>query len=138
MQRQKAVGFDTRYKELIGQTPIGSFSFHQEREGKMRIQQHPILGNSEGKNVVIYMDDQPLTAREGDTIAAALISNGIGTFRYTHKTGEPRGIFCGIGQCTDCVVIVDGQPNVRSCVTQVKEGMRIQTQQGRGQLGESL
>ncbi|MEL7610407.1 MAG: (2Fe-2S)-binding protein [Bacillota bacterium] len=104
----------------------------------MRIHKHPILETAVGRNVTVYMDGRPIAAREGDSIASALIASGISIFRHTHKTGEPRGLFCGIGQCTDCVVIVDGQPNVRSCVTLVKEGMRIQTQQGRGQLGVTV
>lgn len=104
----------------------------------MRIHEHPILQKHESQDVTIYMDGKPIVAKEGDSIASALMANGIATFRHTHKTGEPRGLFCGIGQCTDCVVIVDGQPNVRSCVTRVQEGMRIQTQEGRGQLGVTV
>ena len=53
-------------------------------------------------------------------------------FRKTSKRGEPRQLFCGIGRCTDCVMIVDGQPNVRTCVTPVREGMRVEVQDGRG------
>ena len=48
--------------------------------------------------------------------------------RYTLKKHEARGAFCGIGQCTDCVMIVNGQRNVRTCITPVAEGMVIETQ----------
>ena len=51
--------------------------------------------------------------------------------------GYPRGIFCGIGRCTDCVMTVDGQPNVRTCVTPVRAGMKVETQQGLGKWGEA-
>ncbi|MDR0840287.1 MAG: (2Fe-2S)-binding protein [Christensenellaceae bacterium] len=104
----------------------------------MRIYKHPILEIAEAKIVTVYMDSQPIIAHENDSIAAALIASGISVFRHTHKTGEPRGVFCGIGQCADCLVIVNGQPNVRACVTLVKEGMQIQSQSGYGQVGTPL
>lgn len=50
--------------------------------------------------------------------------------RYTAKQHKPRGIFCAIGRCTDCVMIVNGVPNVRTCVTPLEAGMQIQTQYG--------
>ena len=65
-------------------------------------------------------------------IAAALIANGVEVFRYTQRHHHPRGIYCGIGRCTDCVMIVNGIPNVRTCVTPVEEGMVIETQHGVG------
>jgi predicted molibdopterin-dependent oxidoreductase YjgC len=73
-----------------------------------------------------------LTAKRGEMIAAALLANGIRIHRYTAKNHEPRGIYCGIGQCTDCVMTVNGNPNVRTCVTPVEDGMVIETQQGYG------
>jgi predicted molibdopterin-dependent oxidoreductase YjgC len=65
-------------------------------------------------------------------IAAALVAAGIHTFRFTSKRHEPRGVFCAIGRCTDCVMEVDGQPNVRTCVTPVRDHMVIRTQAGLG------
>ncbi len=65
-------------------------------------------------------------------ILAALAAHGIRRCRKTAVRHEPRWFFCGIGRCTDCVMIVNGQPNVRTCVTLVEEGMRVQTQVGRG------
>jgi len=101
-----------------------------------RIQHHPILGElPAGKKVTIIVDGQSIAAFEGEMIAAALIAHGKGVFRRTEKTHEPRQIFCGIGRCTDCVMIVDGIPNVRTCVTPVRAGMVIQTQEGCGQWG---
>ncbi len=49
---------------------------------------------------------------------------------------EPRGLFCAIGRCTDCVMTVDGVPNVRTCVTLVEGGMSIETQRGLGKWGK--
>lgn len=96
-----------------------------------RILHHPILGPiPERKLVKIWVDNRFIEAFEGEPIAAALLAAGIRIFRQTTHRKEPRGVWCAIGQCTDCVMIVDGQPNVRTCVTLVKEGMRIQTQIG--------
>jgi len=95
----------------------------------MNITEHPILGKNENFEYVnIVVDGVPIKAKSGSMIAAALIAEGILINRYTRKRHEPRGIFCGIGQCTDCVMIVNGQKNVRTCITKVEEGMIIETQ----------
>lgn len=102
-----------------------------------RIIEHSILGKLEDKKTVrIYIDGQELQVHEGEMIAAALIANGISIFRYTKHKHSPRGIYCGIGRCTDCVMVVDGIPNVRTCITPVKDGMIIERQQGVGKWGE--
>lgn len=99
----------------------------------LRIQNHPILGAAPKRAVVeFHFHDQVLQAFEGETVAAALIANGIRLFRYTRRSHEPRGLFCGIGQCTDCIMQVDGVPNVRTCVTLVQAGMRVEIQKGTG------
>jgi len=99
----------------------------------MRVSQHPILGPvSGGRTVTIYFDGRPVRALEGEPIAAALLAAGVCTMRTTPRLGEPRGVFCAIGRCTDCLMTMDGTPNVRMCVTPVREGMRIETQHGEG------
>lgn len=99
----------------------------------MRIFDHPILGElEEKKKVWIEVDSKKIEALEGEPIAAALLAAGVSTFRFTSGRKEPRGVFCAIGLCTDCVMIVDGVPNVRTCVTPVRDGMKIETQVGRG------
>ncbi len=96
----------------------------------MRIEEHPILGALEKKAFVkIEVDGRLIDAFEGEPIAAALMAAGKSVFRYTRKKGEPRGIFCAIGQCTDCMMTVDEVPNIRTCITPVKAGMKIKTQQ---------
>ena len=96
-----------------------------------RIQEHPILGQlKKGKDVSFYYNGKTLKGFEGEPIAVALKAAGVMTHRYTKKEHKPRGIFCAIGRCTDCVMIVDGKPNVRTCVTPLKEGMDIRTQYG--------
>jgi predicted molibdopterin-dependent oxidoreductase YjgC len=96
-----------------------------------RITDHPILGpQGSAETVSITVDGRSVRARKGEMIAAALLAAGIRVHRYTTKRREPRGIFCGIGQCTDCVMVVNGAPNVRTCVTEVEKGMVIETQRG--------
>jgi predicted molibdopterin-dependent oxidoreductase YjgC len=92
---------------------------------------HPIFGPpNKKKEISITLDGKEIKAVEGEPIASALIAAGIMTFRRTRIRKEPRGYFCGIGLCTDCMMIVDGTPNVRTCITPVREGMRIETQIG--------
>ena len=103
----------------------------------LRVDEHIILGEIDsGKAVEILVDGKKIKAKEGEQILAALLANGIIINRYTVKRKEPRGLFCGIGQCTDCAMIVNGKANVRTCVTPVKEGMVIETQHGAGKGGD--
>ncbi|CDE33215.1 MAG: (2Fe-2S)-binding protein [Ruminococcus sp.] len=100
-------------------------------EMKRRIQEHPILGKTEkGKKVTFTYNGTPMEGYEGEPIAAALKAAGVMVHRYTQKEHRPRGIFCAIGRCTDCVMVVDGKPNIRTCVTPLQEGMQVQTQYG--------
>ncbi|MHB0885581.1 MAG: (2Fe-2S)-binding protein [Bacillota bacterium] len=100
----------------------------------MRIADHPILGPAPApRQVTFYYDGRPVPAREGEPIAAALVAFGVHALRTTARRGRPRGLFCAIGRCTDCVMTVDGVPNVRTCVTPVREGLRVETQRGLGE-----
>lgn len=97
-----------------------------------RVKTHPILEIIDKKQITINIDGKSYSAFEGEPIAAALMAQGIIVHRKTHKSGENRGVFCGIGQCNDCVMIVNGEPNVRTCITAVRDGMFIETQIGNG------
>ena len=77
-----------------------------------------------GRAIEFEMDGEKIGAYEGETIAAALLAAGKRAFRHTVK-GEPRGVFCGIGVCFDCLVHVEGAGNVRACVTAVEAGMKV-------------
>ncbi|NQS90113.1 (2Fe-2S)-binding protein [Patescibacteria group bacterium] len=102
----------------------------------MRVLDHPILGQQNpGEMVTITVDKKKIKAREGEMIIAALLNAGIRINHFTRKHRQPRGIFCGIGQCTDCIMTVNGIPNVRTCVSPVEEGMAIETQYGEGKWG---
>ena len=99
-----------------------------------RIAEHPILGTLQQKNTVtILVDGRPVEAMEGEMILGALLANGIRVNRITSKDHKPRGLFCGIGRCTDCAMEVNGVPNVRTCVTEVEDGMIVNTQIGVGE-----
>ncbi len=99
----------------------------------MRILHHPILGDAPpAKAVTILVDGRAIEALEGEMIASALTAAGIKRLRTTAKGQDPRGIFCAIGRCTDCVMEVNGRPNVRTCVTPVEPGMKVNTQVGLG------
>jgi predicted molibdopterin-dependent oxidoreductase YjgC len=105
----------------------------EEQQGmpeQLRIQKHPILEfeSGLGKVVHITVNGKRIPAFEGEPIAAALVANGIKVFRRTPKLKNPRGLFCAIGRCTDCVMNVNGIPSVRTCVTPVEDGMIIKNQ----------
>ena len=96
-----------------------------------RIVEHPILGApSKGSRVVFTYDGVEMEGYEGEPIAMALKAVGVEVHRFTAKRHEPRGIFCAIGRCTDCVMVVDGKPNVRTCMTPLVAGMDVRTQDG--------
>ena len=99
----------------------------------MRVTDHVILGQDvDPKMIEIIVDGQKVPAKEGEPILAALLAQDIMVNRYTVKRNEPRGLFCGIGQCTDCAMIVNGKANVRTCITPAVEGMIVETQYGYG------
>ncbi len=96
------------------------------------IKDHPILEFKHSKEVVFTFDGQELKGFEGEPIAAALHANGVRIYRETSERKQPRGFFCAIGKCSSCFMIVDGVPNVRTCVTPLKEGMKVETQKTKG------
>ena len=99
----------------------------------LRMWSHPVLGEMpEGRLVHLTLDGRELEAREGEPIVAALLANGVRVCRTSAQSGEPRGPFCAVGRCPDCMMTVDGALNVRTCMTPVRDGMRIETQQGLG------
>jgi D-hydroxyproline dehydrogenase subunit gamma len=74
----------------------------------------------------ITIDDVRITVSEGDTVASALLATGRRAWRYTDN-GEPRGVFCAIGVCFDCTLVIDGNANVRACMATVRDGMQVIT-----------
>lgn len=96
-----------------------------------RIDKHPILGEVvKGELVTFTFDGKEISGYAGEPVAVALKAAGVMIHRYTKKEHEPRGIFCAIGRCTDCVMVVDGKANVRTCITPLVAGMKVETQDG--------
>jgi predicted molibdopterin-dependent oxidoreductase YjgC len=77
-------------------------------------------------------DDRHIEFQDGQSVGAALIQAGIMSWRTTRKLGRPRGLFCGIGICFDCLVVVDGSPNQRACLVPAAHGMSVRSQDGTG------
>jgi predicted molibdopterin-dependent oxidoreductase YjgC len=88
-------------------------------------------GLERGVPVGLTLDGRPVTAYAGESVAALLLAEGITATRVT-RDGEPRGVYCGMGVCFDCLVVVDGVPNTRACVTWVRDGMTVERQAGFG------
>jgi hypothetical protein len=87
-------------------------------------------GVERGTAITIYLDGRPLPAFSGETLAAALLANGVQAFRID-KQGRPRAPWCNMGVCFECVVKCrrgnDSSPtgwhSVRACLTPVEPGM---------------
>ncbi|HEX3005071.1 MAG TPA: (2Fe-2S)-binding protein [Angustibacter sp.] len=83
-------------------------------------------------SAVFTFDGRQVPLDDGQSIAAALLAHGVRSWRTTRVHGRPRGLFCGIGICFDCLLVVDDQPNVRACLTPARAGMVVHTQEGTG------
>lgn len=79
-----------------------------------------------GTPVSLRVDGQTVPARQGDTLASALVAAGLRIGRHTQR-GSPRHVFCGMGVCFDCLAIVEGRGAVRTCLTSVEEGMVVRS-----------
>ena len=94
---------------------------------QLRINKHPVTGGA-GANrpvVKIFVNHQILEVLEGESLAAALWANGLIAVGQNPGAELARGLYCGIGHCYECRVTVDGIEDVRSCLTPVREGMRV-------------
>lgn len=80
----------------------------------------------------LRFDGQEIPFAPGATVGSALLAAGIRSWRTTRIEGRPRGIFCGIGICFDCLVTVDGEPNQRACLARAAPGMDVRSQEGSG------
>jgi len=75
-------------------------------------------------------DGRDVAFRLGQTVGAALIATGVYSWRTTRRQGRPRGYFCGIGVCFDCLITVDGVPNLRACLVTAQPEMVVSSQSG--------
>jgi D-hydroxyproline dehydrogenase subunit gamma len=88
-----------------------------------------------GAPVAITVDGKAISARAGDTVAAALLVAGIDHCRTTPVTGAPRAPYCLMGVCFDCLVTIDGVGSRQGCLVPVREGMMVETQLGKREAG---
>ena len=88
------------------------------------------------ETVSLKVDGQPVDARAGDTVAAAMLAAGIDRFRTTPVTESPRAPYCLMGVCFDCLVTIDGVGNRQGCLVPVAEGMQIEIQKGKREIGK--
>ena len=80
--------------------------------------------------VTIVVDGARVEARSGDSVAAALLAAGIAATRTTPVTGSPRGPWCLMGACFDCLCVIDAEPSRQACLVAVRDGMTVETQRG--------
>ncbi|MFO7650041.1 MAG: (2Fe-2S)-binding protein [bacterium] len=106
----------------------------RSRPSQNRITSHPVLQFPEAAVVEFTFEGKRMTGKQGDTIAAVLVANGVDVFRHAEKTGRPRGFFCAVGKCSSCLMVVDGRPNTMVCVEPLRAGVRVERQSGRGKL----
>lgn len=87
------------------------------------------------ERLAFTFDGAPLEAEPGQSVAAALIAAGRRSWRVTRAGGEPRGVFCGIGICHDCLVVINGRPGQRACLAELQAADEVRTQRGTGHDG---
>lgn len=100
----------------------------------MRIDKHPVLEFNKGKKIKFTFDGKELEGHEGESIAAALHATGVKVLTHSHELKRPRGFYCAIGNCGQCIMEVNGVSNVRTCIEPLKEGMVVKTQEGKGSI----
>ena len=81
-------------------------------------------------NIEFPFEGEKIDAITGQSVAAALLAANQRTLRKTRFNNNERGVFCGIGVCFDCLVVIDGITNQRACLIEAKPGMKVQTQVG--------
>ncbi len=87
---------------------------------------HPLQPSTDEHPVTIWVNGQALPAQPGWSVAAALLSHGYTAFRHGAVDGRPKGPFCLMGACFECLVRIDGSPPLQACMTQVRAGMQIE------------
>ena len=100
----------------------------------MRIEEHPVLSFERGEKIFFFYNGKEVEAYPTETIAAALHAAGVRKLGTSPELHHPRGLFCAIGNCSSCFMIVNGKPNMRVCVMKVEPGMRVEEQEGKGAL----
>jgi len=87
-------------------------------------------------SVQILVDGATVTARAGDTVSAALLASGRDVRRATAVSGALRLPYCMMGVCFDCLVTIDDVGNRQGCMVPVVEGMKVDIQKGKREIGK--
>ena len=80
-----------------------------------------------GKSIEVTIDGQKTQAFDGELVSTVLQAEGIVIFSRKHTTGQPCGVYCGMGVCYECLVTINGINNIRACQTFAADQMVIQT-----------
>ncbi|MCP4409333.1 MAG: (2Fe-2S)-binding protein [Gammaproteobacteria bacterium] len=91
------------------------------------------LADHPDSTVIVSIDGVDVEVPAGESVAAAVLVQGLGYCRTTPVSGAHRAPFCMMGVCFDCLMEIDGLPNRQACMVRVKQGMRISRQRGVGQ-----
>ena len=86
-----------------------------------------IFRQADTPRVTFTLNDETLEAFEGETLLAALMSQRGWPMRWTECANTPRGMFCGMGVCMDCLVQVEEEGIVRTCMVVVRQGLVCHT-----------
>lgn len=87
-------------------------------------------GPSKAAAVILIVDGERVSARDGDTVASALLAAGRQAIRRAAVTGEPRAPYCQMGVCFECLVEIDGVADRQACLVPVRNGMVVTTERG--------
>jgi predicted molibdopterin-dependent oxidoreductase YjgC len=93
------------------------------------------LPEADASTVSITVEGNDVKAAAGDSVAAALLAAGFDHCRTTPVSGAPRAPYCMMGICFECLVIIDGIGNRQGCLVPVSEGMRVELQRGKRDIG---
>jgi len=93
-----------------------------------RLSAHSSHQVSQERRVTFYFQGRPVGALSGDTVASALFAQGRRVFSRSFKYHRPRGLLCCSGDCPNCLMEIDGKPNIRACRVQVRPGLHARAQ----------
>ncbi len=98
----------------------------------MRINEHPVLEFNKGREIEFSFEGRIIKGFENETIAASLHAAGIKVLKHSMTNHRPRGFYCAIGNCSSCLMEVNGVANIRVCTELLQAGMIVKTQSGKG------
>lgn len=117
---------------FLAQSILFRFKHHKEAvkkdEGR-RITRHPVLEVPKGTEVTFSWNGNAMAGLKGEMLSTSLIANGADIMGHHHRDGSPQGIFCANGQCSQCMVLIDGVA-AKSCMTPLHAGMKVEELDG--------